>query len=94
MDTSQKELYSTLIEQVIDMMIGQARLKKLDLSFLIPNDIPIFLIGDPLKIRQILNNIINNAIKFTNTGHIFVSLKLINTTSTTANIISENKAGI
>lgn len=68
-----------LIEQVIDMMIGQARLKKLDLSFLIPNDIPIFLIGDPLKIRQILTNIINNAIKFTNTGHIFVSLKLLNT---------------
>ena len=68
-----------LIEQVIDIMIGQARLKKLDLSFLIPNDIPIFLIGDPLKIRQILTNIINNAIKFTNTGHIFVSLKLLNT---------------
>ena len=32
-----------------------------------------------IKIKQILTNIINNAIKFTNTGHIFVSLKLINT---------------
>ena len=67
-----------LIEKVIDTMIGQAHFKKLDLSFLITNDIPVFLVGDPLKIRQILTNIINNAIKFTNTGYIFVLLKLIN----------------
>ena len=66
-----------LMEQVIDMMIGQAHFKNLDLSFLITNDIPIFLVGDQLKIRQILVNIINNAIKFTHTGYVFVLVKLI-----------------
>ena len=78
-----------LIEQIIDMMFGHARLKFIDLGFLLANDIPIFLVGDNIKIRQILINIINNAIKFTNNGYVFINVKLINIVDNKCNLLIE-----
>ncbi|GAB4551021.1 MAG: hypothetical protein Tsb0017_00420 [Geothermobacteraceae bacterium] len=53
-----------------------ARKKGLDLFLDIDKDIPEFLHGDPVRLRQILSNLISNAIKFTEQGRVDVEVRL------------------
>lgn len=50
-----------------------AKDKNLDLKFELPKDSPHFFIGDPVRLQQIINNILGNAVKFTNTGYVLLS---------------------
>ena len=63
------------IEDAYDLLASKAVKKKLDLLHLIENDVPDFIVGDVTRLRQILVNLINNAIKFTGEGEVFVSVK-------------------
>jgi len=68
------------LEDVLDNLssiVGQKALDK-NLEFLIstPHDLPQDLVGDPLRLGQILINLINNAVKFTEHGEILVSVVL------------------
>ncbi len=65
------------ITEVIKILRYKAIQKNLDLSFKIADDVPDLLIGDPLRLKQVLINLCNNAIKFTNEGYVHVSVKLI-----------------
>ncbi len=58
----------------------QAHNKGLELAYYIPHDIPERLIGDPGRLRQILVNLISNAIKFTEKGEVVVSVKEVSQT--------------
>ena len=51
-----------------------AREKGLTFSFYIAEDVPIWVDGDPVRVRQILGNYLNNALKFTQMGQIKVSV--------------------
>ena len=62
-----------LIGGVGSLLDARARDKGLDLTVSLSPDLPQWLKGDPNRIRQILLNLVNNAIKFTETGHIGVS---------------------
>nr|WP_283777735.1 TMAO reductase system sensor histidine kinase/response regulator TorS [Sansalvadorimonas sp. 2012CJ34-2] len=62
----------TLLNELIQLMSGRAQNNKLSLDLLIDNSIPEWLCGDAVKIRQILLNLIGNAIKFTKCGGITV----------------------
>ncbi len=55
----------------------QAHNKGLELAYFIPHDIPEALIGDPDRLRQILINLTNNAIKFTDKGEVVVNIKKV-----------------
>ncbi len=54
----------------------QASMKKLELAFFIEDRVPDFLLGDSARLRQILVNLVNNAIKFTERGEVVVRVDL------------------
>jgi PAS domain S-box-containing protein len=62
------------IEEILDLMASQTAAKSLDLSALINLDVPHRIISDSTCLRQILVNLISNAIKFTESGEIVITL--------------------
>lgn len=66
-----------VVEDVILMNMSCAQKKGLSLNFLIDSNIPLRVFGDPNKVKQILNNLISNAIKFSKEGEVTVFVKQI-----------------
>jgi signal transduction histidine kinase/CheY-like chemotaxis protein len=64
------------VEQVIKTLRIRAGDKGLALIYSLPSHVPDLLIGDPLRFRQILINLVDNAIKFTHEGKIAVSAEV------------------
>ncbi len=63
-----------IIDDVVGLSKTQAQDKKLSISTNISPQVPEMIVGDPGKLRQVLSNLIHNAIKFTNHGGIEVSV--------------------
>ncbi|GEM_PF-3579818 len=68
---------SLCVEEVIDLLATKAHDKGLNLLYLIGSDVPPSILGDVTRLRQILINLINNAIKFTEKGEVVVSVKKV-----------------
>jgi len=69
------------IEEALDIYAMKAIEKGIDLLYMLQPEAPPFLIGDMKRIRQVLGNLINNAIKFTDEGEIFISVEKKSQTS-------------
>jgi signal transduction histidine kinase/ligand-binding sensor domain-containing protein/CheY-like chemotaxis protein len=67
------------IEEVMDLFLIKASEKGLDLIYQLDEDVPAHVLGDSLRVKQVLINLINNALKFTSKGEIFVQVKLLKT---------------
>lgn len=69
----------TCIEEVLDVFAGKAADIGLDLIYQMDYNVPAQIIGDSLRLRQVLMNLVGNAVKFTQKGEIFVGIHLLNT---------------
>jgi two-component system, sensor histidine kinase and response regulator len=67
----------TIVEEVTEAFSDLAYGKGLELACFVPADLPTALVGDPGRLRQILTNLIGNAIKFTECGEVGVRLQII-----------------
>ena len=66
----------TLVEDLIEMLAPRAHQKRIELAYRIDPGLPPALRGDPTRLRQILTNIIGNAIKFTERGEVVLAVSV------------------
>lgn len=66
-----------LLSNINGLFLEKAKEKGIEISYNIEKNIPDFLYSDQIRIRQILINLINNAVKFTETGSVKLLVKLI-----------------
>ena len=60
------------VESVVEMLAPKAAEKQLEIGYIMQQDVPDFVLGDVYRLQQILTNLINNGIKFTEAGDVFV----------------------
>lgn len=67
-----------VVEKTCDIMAFRAHKKGIEISERINPEVPVNLVGDPLRLRQILVNLIGNAIKFTDEGEVNLDINFAN----------------
>jgi CheY-like chemotaxis protein len=96
LETIDLDLRST-VEDVTVLLGGRAQDKGLELASLVEHDVPEAVRGDPGRLRQILTNLLGNAIKFTDEGEVIVRVELVDEDEETARIrfeVSDTGIGI
>jgi signal transduction histidine kinase len=71
---SEFDLHLMVKESLIQFSVI-AQEKGISIELIIQPDVPQFFIGDSLRLKQVINNLLDNAIKFTNKGYIFLEVK-------------------
>jgi PAS domain S-box-containing protein len=75
---------NTCVEEVTDLLAMLAQVKGLELASLVHQNVPIYLRGDVSRLRQVLTNLVSNAVKFTSEGEVIVKVSLNSENESTA----------
>jgi PAS domain S-box-containing protein len=87
----------TVVEEATGLFASQAAQKELELISFVGYEVPTALRGDPGRLRQIVSNLISNALKFTAKGEVVVRVSVVEQTAATARIrcdVSDTGIGI
>ncbi|HET9707010.1 MAG TPA: response regulator [Gemmatimonadales bacterium] len=85
------------VEEISDLLCQRAYTKGLDLVPVIEDDVPCLLVGDAGRLRQILVNLLGNAVKFTDAGEVGIRVAVIESTEMRARLrfeVSDTGVGI
>ena len=83
LDISDFELRE-VIDNTMDLLAAQAHSKGLELAAFIRPEVPLELRGDPGRLRQVVNNLVGNAVKFTAQGEVIVTVSRVSENATHA----------
>lgn len=79
------------IEETFDLLASKATEKNLSLQYTIARDVPSFISGDITRLRQILMNLVSNALKFTAKGKVVIRVTKLSSVSNNINLQFEVK---
>lgn len=77
----------TLVQETMIANTPRANKKNLKINTYLSADVPLNINGDPIRLKQILNNLISNAVKFTEEGEITVDIQLKNNTENSVELL-------
>jgi len=66
-----------ILEEIYDLFYEKVSEKNIELIVNIDQNIPEYLIGDPTRVRQVITNLVSNAVKFTEEGEILIKVSLL-----------------
>ena len=69
----------TCIEECLDLLAPRATEKMLDLVYQIDEEVPVELLGDVTRLRQVIVNLLSNGVKFTHEGEVAINVRLLDT---------------
>jgi PAS domain S-box-containing protein len=75
-----------VLQGVSDVLSTKIQEKGLEFHFDIENNVPNWLLGDPVRISQIITNLASNAVKFTEKGHVIISIRVLEKSDERVNI--------
>ncbi len=65
------------VESTVELVSARAREKGLEVAWVVDTALPDRYMGDPVRLRQVMLNLLGNAVKFTQSGHVAVQVQLI-----------------
>lgn len=87
--------FQVLVEDIGQVMAARAEEGKIELVIRYPLSAPRWFVGDPAHLRQVITNLVDNAIKFTRRGHVFLDVDCLDATSSAATLrVSVEDTGI